>query len=343
MINSRYSQCHRVWRGVAKDVHENYREGDEITWWSLTSVTSSFDVLQSAMYLGREKVQTIFSIETKYGKSIREHSHLENDEEIILLPGINLKVMEISKQGDGIHIIHLREIGSFAGSVTNINTIVDQYHNPRLEQIIRSLKTHEFLELDSMNLNDRDMEIILQFAIVEKKCRAINLRNNAITAVGACVLSKAFIPGTYFFSLALDGNRITDVGVQSLARGLTTERTALKFLYLNSVGMSDVGCEYLAQALRQNPSTIYLHLDDNEISDRAVPTLLDAVVSGGIVTMLTLSGNRRITDASVNTICSTMLVRGTFHQLLVRNCGFSTAGKELLQATAQRSGFIIYI
>jgi hypothetical protein len=62
------------------------------------------------MYLGRTDTQTIFAIETKSGKLIRAHSHLRNDDEILLLPGILLKVIGSSNPSNGIHIINLREI-----------------------------------------------------------------------------------------------------------------------------------------------------------------------------------------------------------------------------------------
>ncbi|CAF0736360.1 unnamed protein product [Adineta steineri] len=64
------------------------------------------------MYLGRENIQTIFSIETKNGKLIRAHSHLQNDDEILLLPGTYLKVIGSSNPSNGVYIISLREIPS---------------------------------------------------------------------------------------------------------------------------------------------------------------------------------------------------------------------------------------
>jgi hypothetical protein len=111
--NCRFAECHTVWRGVPEDVSELYREGDEFTWWSLSSTTSSFDVLQSPMYLGRAETRTMFAIETKNGKLIRAHSHLQNDDEILLPPGIVLKVTGSLKHTDGLHIIYLREIEPF--------------------------------------------------------------------------------------------------------------------------------------------------------------------------------------------------------------------------------------
>ena len=343
-MSFRYSKCDAVWRGVAKDVSEGYRVGDEFTWWSLTSTTSSFDVLQSPMYLGREQVQTIFLIETKCGKSIREHSHLMNDDEILLLPGIALKVTEGSKQADGIHTIHLRDADLFGYQSIHVIPQLDQYRNPRLEEIIRASEVRGRLTLDSINLNDQDMEIVVKLGIVEKKSHSLSLCHNAITSVGASILSQVFLNGICIYALNLEGNRILDAGVQFLCRGLANQDMGTKFLYLNSNGISDTGCEYLAEMLQVHRSIIYLHLNDNEISDRGVRVLLETIRSPDCnISLMTLSGNKLITDASVDIICSVMYENRGFSQLQLRNCSLSPAGKERLQMAAQQISFSVYV
>ncbi|CAF4239822.1 unnamed protein product [Adineta steineri] len=339
-----YTEQHTVWRGIAKDVSEHYQEGNELTWRSLTSTTSSIDVLQSPMYLGREKVQTIFVIETKYGKSIQAHSHLVNDNEILLLPGIVLKVIGSSKQTDGIHIIHLRDVESFDSLILNPIPQLNQYRNPRLEEVIRASETRSKLSLESMNLNDQDMEIVVKLGIVEKQCMILNLSDNTITSVGASILSQVFLDNQTFKSLILDRNRILDAGVEFIARGLANANLCFRTLYLDSVGMSDTSCEYLAEMIRRNHGIIYLWLNNNEISDRGVQVLFETIKSCdcGIV-MITLSGNTLITDASVDIICSAMFENCAFHQIHICNCGLSTAGKERLQVAAQQTSFILYV
>ncbi|CAF4878850.1 unnamed protein product, partial [Rotaria sp. Silwood1] len=44
------------------------------------------------------------------GKDIRAHSYFENEDEILLPPGIYLKVIDCLNPAEGLHIIHLREI-----------------------------------------------------------------------------------------------------------------------------------------------------------------------------------------------------------------------------------------
>ncbi|CAF1678823.1 unnamed protein product [Adineta ricciae] len=305
-----------------------------MTWWTLTSVTSSFDVLQSPMYLGREKVQTIFEIETKYGKSIREYSHLQNDDEILLLPGINLKVIGSSKHSDGIHIIHLREINSF------VDLLLTEYHNPKLEEIIQSTEEHGTLSLDSMNLNDQDMKIIVKLGVRDKRCIVISLCNNAITSVGASILSQMFKYYNYFMKLILDGNQILDKGVEAIAKNASGHMIAVRILKLNSVGMTDVGCQYLAQMVRVNHSIYHIYLNDNQIGNRGLRVLLVTIEScENCLKTLTFEGNKRITDASVDFICTMTSSFHYFHHLNVRDCSISAEGKKRLQHAAQQRNY----
>jgi hypothetical protein len=110
LINYRFTGYHTVWHGVRKDVSDYYREGDQLSCGSLISATSSLNALQVQMLLVRAKTRTMFAIETKNGKIIRAHSHLQNHEEILLLPGIVLQVTGSLKGIGGVHTIYLREI-----------------------------------------------------------------------------------------------------------------------------------------------------------------------------------------------------------------------------------------
>ncbi|CAF3790148.1 unnamed protein product [Adineta steineri] len=347
-----YAEYHTVWRGVPKDVTEYYREGDEMTWRSLISTTSSFNILQSPMYLGREKVETIFQIKTRNGKSIREHSHLESEEEILLLPGIVLKVMGTSKQGDGIHIIHLHEVPLYKDQEMNetsssiSNNQLGEYRNPQLEQIIRLSEPPAALGMESMNLNDRDMETVARLGIVEKERMGLNLSHNGITSVGAFLLGQSFYNMKYMGELRLCGNRLLDAGVQCIARGLANKELGLIGLYLDSVGMTDASCEYLVEAVRINGRMRFLNLFHNKISDCGVQVLMKIPDFNhrGSAPSLGLSGNKLITDASVDRICSAMLANPYFHQIHLSNCSLSMAAAERLQLAAQQRGaFTLYV
>ena len=236
------------------------------------------------MYFGRADTRTMFSIETKNGKLIREHSHLQNEEEILLPSGIVLKVTASLNLDNGTHIIYLREIESRSSRIAQpldlrqMNetslpkeckpTLLESYRNPILEEKIHLSEPHGKLDLDGMRLNDRDMEIVPNLGIRDKKCKALYLRNNEITAAGVSFLTQALNGNKALMTILLGGNRISDAGVKCLARALTTEDMGLSTLYLLSIGMTDVGCEYLSDMIRINRTIMFLHLNSNEISDR---------------------------------------------------------------------------
>ncbi|CAF0884369.1 unnamed protein product [Adineta steineri] len=99
-----------VWRGVREDLSALYPKGKEFAWWAFSSCSTSIDVLESKNYLGKSGTRTIFSIQTNSGKLIRAHSYFECEDEILLPPGIYLKVVGSLNSGNGLHIIHLQEI-----------------------------------------------------------------------------------------------------------------------------------------------------------------------------------------------------------------------------------------
>ncbi|CAF4155162.1 unnamed protein product, partial [Adineta steineri] len=99
-----------VWRGVREDLSAVYSKGKEFAWWAFSSCSTSIDVLESADYLGKSGTRTIFSIQTNSGKLIRTHSYFDNEDEVLLPPGIYLKVVGILNPATNLHIIHLQEI-----------------------------------------------------------------------------------------------------------------------------------------------------------------------------------------------------------------------------------------
>jgi hypothetical protein len=98
-----------VWRGVRKNVNDEFPSGIQKIWWSFASCTETLTVLENEMYLGNVGERTLFSIETFNGKNIRTHSHFDIEDEILLLPGTCMEVLSQLDQSSGLHIIHLKQ------------------------------------------------------------------------------------------------------------------------------------------------------------------------------------------------------------------------------------------
>lgn len=119
-----------VWRGIPENLSSDYTKGDEFAWWALSSCTSSISVLESPLYVGTSGPRTMFSIETRSGKQIGEHSYYQNEDEILLPPGRYFKVIDKSSPASDLYIIHLREIRP---PYKMLNEPCINYHNPRVK------------------------------------------------------------------------------------------------------------------------------------------------------------------------------------------------------------------
>jgi hypothetical protein len=98
-----------VWRGVNKDVSKSFKKGQKITWWSISSCSTSVNVISA--FLGKVPQSTLFSIQCSSGKSISAYTCYPSENEVILMPGTTFEVVSdpLHHHG-GLNIIHLKEI-----------------------------------------------------------------------------------------------------------------------------------------------------------------------------------------------------------------------------------------
>jgi hypothetical protein len=94
-----------VWRGICGDVSEDYKK--DYIWWGFSSCTTRMEIMQQ--FTGSSDVSTIFMIECVHGKSISNYSQLKKENEILLMPGTFLRVVDKCKLTKGLHMIHLQE------------------------------------------------------------------------------------------------------------------------------------------------------------------------------------------------------------------------------------------
>jgi hypothetical protein len=107
------SYTQTVWRGVrGVDLSAQYKKGQMIVWWHVSSCTLSMNTLESDQFLGKHGVRTIFCIKCLNGKNITEHSYYKNQEEVILMPGSYFIVEGILNPAIDLHIIQIKEIQS---------------------------------------------------------------------------------------------------------------------------------------------------------------------------------------------------------------------------------------
>ena len=94
-----------IWRGIRGDVSHLYQK--DFIWWGVSSCTETMEVMEK--FVGRSGVRTLFMIECINGKAIKSHSFYKDENEIILMPGTYLRVIDKWSPADDLHMIRLRE------------------------------------------------------------------------------------------------------------------------------------------------------------------------------------------------------------------------------------------
>lgn len=144
-----------VFRGVKMDLRAEYPEGSTFIWWGFTSCTSSVKVLESDRFLGKKGVRTLFTIECHTGKDIRKHSFYHDEDEILLLPGRQFKVVSCLDSGNSLYMIHLKEIEP---PFALLASIPQRNPSSKSKQSFDSLAPCNTKHIDVVENNDTDQD-----------------------------------------------------------------------------------------------------------------------------------------------------------------------------------------
>ncbi|CAF0965370.1 unnamed protein product [Adineta steineri] len=100
------SQHINLWRGVNLDISKNFKEGEELTWWNITSSSSLVNVVKQ--FLGPSS--TLFLIEAKNGKLIAPYSNFPDENEVILGLGTRVRVVGDPLDFPSLNVVHLVQL-----------------------------------------------------------------------------------------------------------------------------------------------------------------------------------------------------------------------------------------
>jgi hypothetical protein len=358
-----------VYRGVKLNMSHMFPQGKIVIWQGFSSCTTSINVLENDHFLGKTGTRTLFAIECNSGKYIHRHSFMETENEVLLLPAIQLEVIACLNQNHDFHIIQLKEVESSSSTLNPLpgdyNPIVssparelpkkfpsfrnvpifkaimssrtpENYQNLKLEKTIAKYESHSLINLDRQSLTDQDMPIVVQQAVIRKQCKMLHLSDNRITSQGISVLVKELHNNTILEGLSIFNNCLGDKGVYSLAQVLSENNTTLKTLSLGYNDITDEGADYLAEMLKKNRTLIELWLPWNKISDRGVQLLANALIQhNNTLKKLSLDLNKSINDSSVSVFIDMMKQNQSLNTLHIRDCKLTKAGKESLREVAK--------
>jgi hypothetical protein len=358
-----------VYRGIRLNMRHTHPPDKIFVWWGFSSCTTSINVLEEEQFLGKTGTRTLFTIECDSGRYIHQHSYLENENEVLLLPAIQLKVVACLNPSSDFHMIQLKEIEPPFPlreplPVPRIPVVIpsvpepvkkftsfrkmlqlkarllprksDAYQNLKLEKRIAIYETRSSIDLDRQFLTDQDMPIVVQQAVIDKQCTILSLSNNRITSQGVSILAEVLHNNTTLAGLYIFNNRVGDEGVYSLAQALAENNSTLKALSVGWNGITDEGAEYLAEILKTNRTLSELWLPCNQISDRGVQLLANALIQHNTnLKTLSLDANEGVNDSSVTYLTDMINQNQSLDVLHVCNCKLSKTGKARLREVAK--------
>ncbi|XP_063325234.1 NACHT, LRR and PYD domains-containing protein 3-like isoform X2 [Pelmatolapia mariae] len=130
------------------------------------------------------------------------------------------------------------------------------------------------LDLGENNLGGLHMKQLSLF-LQSPDCRlnVLRLANCSLSEISAFVSALSSNP-SHLRELHLSGNNLQDSGVKPLWGFLKSPECRLQILGFWGCGFSEISCDYLAAALKSNPSHLReLHLDCNDLKDSGVKHL----------------------------------------------------------------------
>ncbi len=212
----------------------------------------------------------------------------------------------------------------------------EDYRNPQLENEIDQYEFRSKIDLSFRQLTDRDMEIVVKQAIIQKQCTALLLNDNLITSEGATIIANALHNNTILEELNLWNNQVSDLGTFSLSKILSVSNFTLRSLGLGQNGISDVGAQHLAEMLKTNQTITRLWLFHNEIGDRGVQALADVLAhENKSLQWLDLRLNKSVTDSSFDAVANMLKNNQSLRKYWMEYCNLSRPVKEKIREIGQ--------
>ncbi len=180
------------------------------------------------------------------------------------------------------------------------------------------------------------MEIVVEKAIISKKCSKLHLQTNKITSKGALTIALGLQNNIALQKRWLDSNSISDIGVHSLAKILSENNSSLKMLGLNSNSITDEGVKHFAEMLKINKILTLLRLTHNSLTDQRAQYLANALTHhNNILESIDLSSNKFITNLSIDYLVQMIIHNQRLSSLSLSNCGLSEDGKQRFRSMGQ--------
>jgi len=111
-----------VWRGITKNISDNYPVDKKKIWWGMSSCTKNMKALDT--FLGKDgHERTLFNIQVNSAVDISKFSAFKNEAEVLLFPCITFMVLNVYSPSNGLWIIQLKEIFAPSGLIKGFDEL----------------------------------------------------------------------------------------------------------------------------------------------------------------------------------------------------------------------------
>ncbi|CAF2489160.1 unnamed protein product [Rotaria sp. Silwood2] len=352
-----------VWRGAKADLSDQYPIGKSFIWWGFSSCIESFNDIQSDKFLGKKGRRTLFEIECETGKAINGHSYYHDIDEILLLPGIQLQVIDQNYPSNDLCIIRLKEIQSSSSSSylqspltsSTMKLSAKQYKNkPRSAPLLPSARHvtnssssqgSKSLSVSSLHIpqvetkvtrktsKSYENKVLKELINKERKNESIRFPKQMLNYDDMEMIADELISNKYWTIIYLWENYLNEKHMLILMKGLKLNSTLI-CLNLDCNMLGDEGASILASILKTNTSLRTVYSNKNQINDIGAQELACMLYVNRTLTHLELSSNS-IGDDGVIAISNALKINNSLRTINLNDNNITEIGAEYIAEMLQ--------
>ncbi|CAF3430719.1 unnamed protein product [Rotaria sp. Silwood1] len=346
-----------VWRGVNANLSNQYPIGKTIIWWGFSSCIGSFDDIESDKFLGKKGQRTLFEIECETGKAINGHSYYHDIDEILLLPGIQLQVIDQNYPSNDLCIIRLKEIQSSSSPylrsplTSSTMKIATKQNNNKPHSAPLSSSTRHITNSSNVQRSKSlctsslhipqtatkvtrkasksyENKVLKELINKERKKESIRFPKQMLNYDDMEMIADELISNKYWTIIYLWENYINEKHMLILMHGLQLNSTLI-CLNLDCNMLGDEGTSILASLLKTNTSLRTVYLNKNQINDIGAHELACMLYVNRTLIHLELSSNS-IGDDGVAAISNALKVNNSLRTIYLNDNNITEIGAEYL-------------
>ncbi|CAF1376043.1 unnamed protein product, partial [Adineta steineri] len=236
------------------------------------------------------------------------------------------------------------EIDEVAENDTGLE--MNSYENPYLQQEMKRFSNYSSVVIMMQVLTERDVEFIVEEAIIKKKCKQLKLNQTKLKSPCAFILANVLSNNDNILQeLSLFDNRIDDEGVHYLAKALSTNNNNLKILDLTKNEITNVGAKYLAEMIKTNETLTTLLVAGNLIGNEGIQILANAIqYYSKTMIEFDFCTNELVNDSIVDSLIQLIKYSPSLKQLSLFRCNLSQNSKDkLIKMQKRKEDFILHV